>query len=284
MTLRNKDLVVYFSPSGNTRKVADIIANTLNQMGQKAVVFDLAAKDEKDHKELAVDTLNRDGCLWVGSPVYAHHALPQVTDFISGLPVTKTGYAVPFVTYGGVTSGMALYKMGQILTENGFRLLGAAKIVAVHSMMWRFKNPLGEGHPNDEDKAMVRDLIKAVHEKFSNPDRMSALTPDQLNYQPKNSQEAFHHADIKTTKKIFPPMKFDADLCTECGVCKEECPTRNIVMEPSFQFGDNCIFCYDCVRTCETGAITNDIFHVINDRLRMLASKYSETSGSMIFL
>ena len=100
----------------------------------------------------------------------------------------------------------------------------------------------------------------------------------------KDGQRQPPPADIKSTKKIFPPMKLDADLCTECGVCQRECLTWNIVMEPSFQFGDNCIFCYNCLRTCDTGAITNDIFDVINDGLRMLASKYSETSGSMIFL
>jgi len=281
---RKRHLVVYFSPSGNTRKVANIIVDALNQIGQQSVVLDLVERDGQGHKKLAFDTLNQGRCLWVGSPVYAHHALPQVTDFISGLPVIENGYAVPFVTYGGVTSGMGLYEMGKILTEKGFKLIGAAKVLSVHSMMWQSKNPIGEGHPNGDDAAIVRDLVKAVQEKSSRPDTIKPLALDQLNYQSKSNQDKFFPDNIEVTKKIFLPMKFEAALCSKCGICEQECPTGNISLEPSFQFGDDCISCYNCVRNCDTGAITNDIFDIIEDRLRLVASRYSEPLMSQIFL
>jgi ferredoxin len=281
---RERDLVAYFSPSGNTRKVANIIVDALNQAGQKPVVLDLEARDGQRYKKLAFDKLNQGGCLWVGSPIYAHHALPQVTGFISGLPVIENSYAVPFVTYGGVTSGIGLYEMGKILTEKGFKVIGAGKVLAVHSMMWQSKNPLGQGHPNGKDEAILRDLVKAVQEKTSRPDTVKPLAPDQLNYHSKDNQDKFFPSNIEITKKIFLPMKFEANLCSQCGICEQECPTRNIAVEPSFRFGDDCIFCYNCVRNCETGAITNDILDVIEDMLRLLASEYSETSMSQIFL
>jgi ferredoxin/flavodoxin len=283
-TDRNKNLIVYLSPSGNTRKVAEIIVDTLNQIGQKTEVLDLAAKDEKDQKKLAFDTLNHGSCLWVGSPIYANHALPQVIGFLSNLQQVEGICAVPFITYGGVTSGVGLYEMGLILAEKGFKLPGAAKILAAHSMMWMFKNPLGVGRPNEDDKALVRELVKAVNEKISRPGIMKPLTVDSLNYQPKVTQEKFHRADITATKKIFPPMKFDIDLCTKCGVCEENCPTHNISFDPDLKFGDDCILCYNCLRHCEPEAITNDIFDTIEDRLRFLASEYSEKPTSkMLF-
>ena len=203
--------------------------------------------------------------------------------FLSDLPAIENCYGVPFVTYGAVTSGIALFEMGRMLTERGFKVLGAAKVPALHSMMWMFQNPLGEGRPNDEDERMIRDLVKAVHKKISRHDTAKYLTSDQLNYQPESGRKKFNPAGIATTKKIFPPMKFNANLCTECNICAQECPTRNIALEPSFRFKDNCIFCLNCVRNCETKAITNDIFHVIEDRLRMLAAEYSEPLTSRIF-
>ena len=279
----NKNVVVYFSPSGNTAKVADIIVDALKQTGEKTIVLNLIEKDEPDYKKWASDTLNPGDCLWVGSPVYAHHALPQVMDFISGLPVIENCYVVPFVTYGAVTSGMALFEMGRMLTEKGFKVPGAAKVPTLHSMMWMFQNPLGEGRPNKEDESVIRDLVKAVYKKLSRHDTAKYLTSDQLNYQLESSRKKFNPAGIATTKKIFPPMKFNADLCTECNICEQECPTRNIALEPSFRFKDNCIFCFNCVRNCETKAITNDIFNVIEGKLKMLAEEYSEPSVSRIF-
>ncbi len=49
-------------------------------------------------------------------------------------------------------------------------------------------------------------------------------------------------------------------------------------------YGNKYIFCYNYLRHCEPEAITNDIFDIIEDRLRLLAPEYSEKSMSIIFL
>ena len=99
-------------------------------------------------------------------------------DFISGLPAIGNCCGVPFITYGAVTSGMALYEIGQMLPKRKLKIPGAVKVPALHSMMWMFQNPLGEGHPNKEDEKMINDLVKAVHEKISRHDTVNYLTPD----------------------------------------------------------------------------------------------------------
>jgi formate hydrogenlyase subunit 6/NADH:ubiquinone oxidoreductase subunit I len=48
-------------------------------------------------------------------------------------------------------------------------------------------------------------------------------------------------------------------------------------------YGNKCIFCYNCLRHCELESISNDIFDIIEDRLRLLALEYSEKSMSKIF-
>lgn len=54
-------------------------------------------------------------------------------------------FDVPFVTWGGACSGISLYEMGKELLNKRFTVLGAAKILAVHSLMWQLENPLGKG-------------------------------------------------------------------------------------------------------------------------------------------
>ena len=49
--------------------------------------------------------------LFIGSSVYAHHLQYHVKDLIKKLPQPVHGWgkiAVPFVTYGGISSGIAL--------------------------------------------------------------------------------------------------------------------------------------------------------------------------------
>ncbi|MBW2555165.1 MAG: 4Fe-4S ferredoxin, partial [Deltaproteobacteria bacterium] len=138
-------LVVYSSPAGTTRHVAQVIMKTLDPLGYKPRVSDLGIRDDLKKLNSLIKDLVNGGCLWIGSPVYAGHAVPPITYFILQLPVSKGGYAVPFVTWGGVSSGVALHEMGKVLGEKGYIVLGAAKVLAVHSMMWQFKNPLGEG-------------------------------------------------------------------------------------------------------------------------------------------
>lgn len=54
--------------------------------------------------------------------------VPPVEHFISSLPDQSENFAVPFVTWGAVNSGVALHEMGVMLINKGFAILGAAKV------------------------------------------------------------------------------------------------------------------------------------------------------------
>ncbi len=278
-----KDLIVFISPAGATRKVVNAIADRLTELRRQFEILDLGANNEQALKLSISDIFKDGGCLWVGSPIYTQHALPQITRFLSSLPQLKGRYAVPFVTYGRVSSGIGLYEMGKALSGKGLKILGAGKILAVHSMMWNCNNPFGQGHPDRDDESMIKNMVKAVHGKILKSISMKALTPEDLDYQSKTDKEKFNQADILTTKKAFPPMTFDVDLCNQCMECKTNCPAQNISFKPDLRYGDMCILCYNCVRYCEAGALKNDIFNVIEEGLRSRASEFSEIHETRMF-
>ena len=161
-----KSFIVYLSPAGTTRHVSQVIEKKLNELGCEVELYDLGKKQDFAKLNEKVKGGLKNCCLWVGTPVYAGHAVPQITDFISNLPDGKGNFAVPFVTFGVVTSGLALDEMGKGLSGKGYAVLGAAKIVAVHSMMWRSKDPLGGGHPDTGEDQMVEELVGIVHAKL----------------------------------------------------------------------------------------------------------------------
>ncbi len=256
-----KSLIVYSSPAGTTRHVAKVMEKKLKEQGYEPDLFDLGRKDDGMQLRSEFKDGIKDCCLWIGSPVYAGHALPSIMQFISELPLGKGNCAVPFATWGAVTSGVALSEMGTMLSEKGYTVLGAAKVGAVHSMMWESKDPLGGGHPDAEDDQMMEKLVQDVCTKLK-ADSVRSLSLESLNYQPQEVQEWLQTVNIEAAKTMLPPLQLAEDACTKCGICEKECPAFAITLDPYPRFGDTCILCYNCVRFCEEGAIKSDLSQI----------------------
>ncbi|MDX9708396.1 MAG: 4Fe-4S binding protein [Trichloromonas sp.] len=135
--------IVYFSPAGTTRKAAEAIGDFLRDRGQAVSRLDLA---RRQNPFASFGSDSPPFRLWLGSPVYCDHAVPLVEDFVRSLPPAG-GFAVPFVTWGAVTSGLALPEMAACLAERGFAVLGAAQVMAEHSSLWQSSQPLAGGRP-----------------------------------------------------------------------------------------------------------------------------------------
>jgi ferredoxin len=277
-----KSYIVYSSPAGTTRHVALIIAGALKEMGSTAHLRELSKKSDSSDTETLMQELSKGCCLWIGTPVYAGHAVPPITRFIDRLPASKGSYAVPFVTWGAVTSGVALHEMGRALSEKGYDLLGAAKIVAVHSMMLQSKNPLGVGHPDAQDDLLVKNLVEAVSSKIRSGSPQP-LSLQHLNYQPGEVQEWLQKMSIEAAKKMLPPLKLIEEKCTRCGICEKECPADAIRLDPYPRFGNACFICYNCSRLCEEGAIECDLSPMEN-MLKGKAAQNAELPLTKVFV
>ena len=99
--------VAYLSPTGRTRQVAVAVEGALRGRGSEVQTLDLGREGRGFDPAEWLPATGGPVCVWVGSPVYAQHPLPQVLRFIEGLPVIPRGHAVPFVTWGTVSSGLS---------------------------------------------------------------------------------------------------------------------------------------------------------------------------------
>lgn len=280
MTEKKKALIVYLSPGGSTRHVARAIEDRLKELGGDVTILDLAREADAGALYEQLSESSGDTLLFVGSPVYVGHAVPPVTAFLENLPETDKVAAFPFVTWGGVSSGIALWEMGKTLTEKGYHLAGAAKVLAVHTMMWQEDEPLGEGHPDPDDDEMIRSLAEAVYAKKVGEDDIPL---DALDYQPGALKEEMLKVTLKKAEEKMPNRKVDEDLCTECGICGDVCPTDAIAFTPYPQFGPSCIFCFNCVRECPEEAIKADMSPVA-PRLKSRAEQLAERPLTKGFL
>ncbi|MDF1552956.1 MAG: 4Fe-4S binding protein [Deferrisomatales bacterium] len=272
--------VAYLSPTGRTRQVARVVAAALRARGGAVETLDLGGEGRgTDPAEWMAGARDR-VCVWVGSPVYAHHPIPQVQRFVGGLPVFPNGRAVPFVTWGSVTSGMALWDLGAGLAARGYGLLGAAAVPAVHCTFWRSAAPLGAGRPHREDLAQVESLVAGVLEKLRTGGGF--LDPAVLDYQPPAVRVVSEGASLEKAKARMPPRAVLEARCTRCGACEAACPVGAVALDPYPVFDATCTLCNECVRACPEEAIPFDAEAAMT-RIRGLQAQFQETPAPRVF-
>lgn len=273
--------IVYSSPAGSTRHVADVIVKSLKENSIDVQQLDLGIVSDPSRFIEKLQAAGEDACLFVGSPVYRDMAVPPVIAFLDKLPTAAGLPAVPFVTWGGANSGVALWQMGQVLESKGLRLVGAAKVLGVHSMMWPSESPVGQGHPDSDDDRQVSQLVEKVLERLGKT-VTDSLSLKVLDYQP----EAVG-ADIK--KKLgqpwtIIPKTIDEDLCTQCAICKQICPVGAVTLDPGPVFDENCFDCFNCIRECPEEAIVPAVpLEKIASMIRERVKTFNEKPPTQIF-
>jgi len=271
--------VVYTSPAGTTRHVAQVIGDELRALGHRPELFDLG-----EHRRIAAlsdlqTALAKDACLFIGSPVYACHAVPAVMSFIATLATGSRCCSVPFVTWGAVTSGLALPKMALLLEAKGYPIAAAAKVVAEHSLLWSAPHPLGRGRPNADDDGRVRALVQHV---AAHAGAARYLPATALNYQPEPAQAIMAGLSLTAAKALLPQIGLASERCTMCGACVAACPADAIRLAPLPELGSSCIVCYNCVRACPEHALRAD-FSKMEAGLKKRAEEFGEPQETIIY-
>jgi ferredoxin/flavodoxin len=271
-------LIVYCSPAGSTRRVAQKIAAACNKRKSSTTLLDLGIVADPSSRLDRLETAGPEGCLFVGSPVYQGLAVPPVMQFLEKLPTSAGARAVPFVTWGGANSGIALWQMGNALKQKGYALAGAAKVMALHSMMWQSSQPVGQGRPNADDDRQVKQLVEKTGEGST-----GSISTEVLAYQP----EEIHLELLKKMDQPWSniPKNVDAQKCTECAICKQVCPAGAVSLDPLPVFDANsCFSCFNCVRECPEAAIVpGKSLDAIDAMIRQKVETIAEKPSTKIF-
>jgi len=129
-----KSAIIYYSFSGNTRKVSEILADYLKQKGEVEIV-ELKALDESGSflgqanrafwkKRAKIDFTDSDlspyDLICLGTPVWAFGPAPAINTYLDKCSGLDGKSVVLFTTYGsGTGNNRCLDYMQKILTEKG---------------------------------------------------------------------------------------------------------------------------------------------------------------------
>ena len=227
-----KTMAVYFSPTGNTKKSVEAMAQALDAEFQ---TVDLTAPQRKDGEEVPVQ-MRFSGADFVifGMPVYGGRLPALAAERLSGIRGEQTP-CVLVVTYGNRHYDDALVELQDLCEAQGFVVKGAAALVGRHTY--------GEIQVDRQDAADLEADVEFVRRAASG-DGLHAAIPGNRPYQKQ-----------PMGKGQFAPLTSDA--CTGCGLCRKSCPAGAI--RPDFQVdAEKCISCFRCIRICPAGAKNMD--------------------------
>ncbi len=262
--------IITFSPAGSTRKVGAMLASALEARGCAPQLVDITrdpAYFAAGDRTAALDALvGAHDVLCLGGPVYAHHMQFTVLDLVRRLPPVGGRWgrlAVPFVTYGGLTSGRALYDAARVLRRTGRCVVLAMKVNSFHSVTREFATRINEGMPGQEALPLIDDLAARIAQL--RPDSQPADVTPLLNYQDTKNRVKdvlfFHERGLPAL--AMPSVTFSRDRCSACGLCARACPVQRLQMGrdgPARKPGaGDCIHCSECVYACRRGAVRHSM-------------------------
>lgn len=216
---------IFFSPTGGTKKVADIISKELSQ--------DI---EEIDLSKTQLQPCNLNGDLAIISmPSFGGRA-PKIA--IERLTQIKGNgiKAVVVAVYGNRAYEDTLLEIADEATKNGYKVIGAISAVAEHSIVRKY----AKNRPDNEDADQLKSFATKIKEKLNKSDETKPNIPGNHPYKEFNGVGLIP----KTTKK-----------CNKCGLCAKNCPVGAININNLSEIdSQKCISCMRCVYNCPQSA------------------------------
>lgn len=229
--------LIYFSPTGTTRKVMEAIAEGTTGVTER---IDLTPPSSGLGQPIEMS-----GDLTIiGSPVYGGRIPAAMVSRFHRIRGNNTP-AVIVVLYGNRAYEDALLELKDLAVESGFRPIAAGAFIGEHSYSTS-SMPVAAGRPDADDLMIAKEFGRGVREKMIN---MHAGSESKLPRVPGNSP----YKERKLLANISPVT--DGAACAKCGTCVAVCPTAAIVIaettatDPAF-----CLRCCACIKNCPAGA------------------------------
>lgn len=271
-TLMEKNLVkiviIVFSPTGNTLKIGEILKSFLQKKYFNVSLVNFTGRsdllnDGRILKKYLVDNIGSDDLVCIGSPVYAGHIQYNVKKIIKSLPKPYGIWgkqAVFFVTYGGVSPGLAFTEAWNILNKTGRVLVLGMQINSFHCLTRNLDIKLNDGKPGDEALPIVEELACRIEMLKSVNLVLTKQTKRQfgeLNLISRIIRNTVMREKV-VLRLFHPKVVVDRSNCTACGSCISVCPVKCLNTD---KYGKKriiekkCIHCNNCINNCKRNAI-----------------------------
>ena len=247
-----KVLIIYFSQTGNTEKIAETIKSGIIKSGNKCDIAQI--------KKVGANTLENYDLIGIGTPTFFYRDPRNIKKFIQDLKETKGKHCFIFCTHGSLI-GNTFYYMNKELTKKRYIVIGSFDSYGYTSLQFYPEPMHTEGHPDEIELREAEEFGQIICEISSRIQKgESSLIPQ---FELISDTWWAKHSDqltLRILRLISPKFKINEDKCTQCLFCQENCPVNaiNIEADPPEIQKEGCIFCWYCEKACPQGAIEAD--------------------------
>ena len=252
--------LIYFSPTGTSRKVLEAIARGTGVENVEHI--DLT---HPQNSRLPIQT-SSDELALIGAPVYGGRLPINAIERFKQLKAKNT-LTILIVLYGNREFDDALLELKNLTVELGFNPIAGGAFIGEHSFASK-DIPIANGRPDDLDVEKAVSFGKQIKDKVtrlkSSATRMDLQVPGNYPYE----------AEGARALEVSPET--NDDVCTVCGTCISVCPTAAIsISKRVITKTEQCIRCCACIKICPEGARG-----INNETWRYITNWLNETCGS----
>lgn len=214
---------IIFSPTGGTKKCAEILTGALSE--------DFNTIDLSDaNADFSTVTLGADDVAVIAAPVYGGRIPATAAQRLAQIQGNQAK-AVLMAVYGNREFEDALVELEDVAKSAGFRIYGAVSAIAEHSIARQF----AAGRPDEADAESIRKFATQLKPVLALDTAPETSIPGNRPY--------------KEAGKGMAPATSDA--CIKCGACVKKCPVKAINAEnPAETDAEKCIGCMRCISVC----------------------------------
>ena len=215
---------IFFSPTGGTRKVCQLLTSAWQQPAEEVDLSD-------SRRDFSAISLTAEDICVVAVPSFGGRVPPVAAQRLG--QIQGGGARAVFATvYGNRAFEDTLTELEDVLKAAGFRCAAAVAAVAEHSIMHQF----AAGRPDARDKEQLADFSRQIRSHLERSTPVEPAVPGNRPYK-----------ELHT----IPMVPQTLDTCNRCGSCASLCPVQAIpAATPEHTDPQLCISCMRCVQVC----------------------------------
>lgn len=228
-----------FSPCGGTLKVMEALGEGVPG---GLTINNLTRPENRREQSFGAGDL-----VIFGFPVYAGRVPQGVTETIFERLTGHDTPAVLVAVYGNREFEGALLDLEKLAVSRGFRPVAAAAAVAEHSIV----TEVATGRPDGQDRELLATFGREIYERLARESGLAAYIAARGG----NFRAPGQYPEPKPTGSPRLSCVADPDICLNCGLCEEVCPTLAIPEgEGATTRAELCLACMACQHVCPVGA------------------------------